>query len=134
VEELTVKLRAVLKKRENLLFAYLFGSQTTGNTGKLSDVDVAVYLDPDLGEERALGLSLDIQEQLKKDLQTEKVDVVLLNQAPPLLAHRILRQGKIIFSSDEKARVIFENQQIMRYLDFKPLIQKHAQDVLKKHG
>ena len=31
-----------------IIFAYLFGSQVDGNTGNLSDIDIAIYFDEKL--------------------------------------------------------------------------------------
>jgi hypothetical protein len=58
----------------------------------------------------------------------DDIDVVILNDAYPLLEHRIIRDGKIIFSIDEKKRIDYEVKAVMRYLDFKPLLEKYTKE------
>lgn len=45
------------------------------------------------------------------------VDLVDLSVAPPLLAHEVVSQGKLILSRDEDERVEFETRAVARYLD-----------------
>ncbi len=49
------------------------------------------------------------------------VDLIILNQAPPLLAHRILSRGKLIFERSQSARVAFQVRTVNRYLDSQPM-------------
>ncbi|MGH8673585.1 MAG: nucleotidyltransferase domain-containing protein [Burkholderiales bacterium] len=53
VEELARQLSQALAPREEVLEAYLFGSQATGKAQAHSDVDIAVYVD-DSKDRRAL--------------------------------------------------------------------------------
>jgi len=67
-----------LKSRDDVLFAYLFGSLSKGRPSPLSDVDVAVFLrEGDLSEKR-----LEILGHLMKILKTDEVDLVILNTPP----------------------------------------------------
>jgi hypothetical protein len=47
--------------------------------------------------------------------------VVDLETAPPLLAHEILRNGRLLLSRDERRRVPVVARQIMRYIDTRPM-------------
>ncbi|MFH1563136.1 MAG: nucleotidyltransferase domain-containing protein [Nitrospirota bacterium] len=40
------KLKKYFKPRQEVAFAFLFGSQSTGKANKLSDIDIAVYFYP----------------------------------------------------------------------------------------
>ena len=44
---LTEKLKEYFNKRQEIAFAFLFGSQARGTATKLSDVDIAVYFYPE---------------------------------------------------------------------------------------
>jgi len=44
---------------------------------------------------------------------------VILNQASLLLKLQVIKYGQILFSRDEKQRVMFETKAVMDYLDFK---------------
>ena len=57
--------------------------------------------------------------ELAKRLESESIDVVILNQASLLLKLQVIKYGQILFSRDEKQRVSFETKAVMDYLDFK---------------
>lgn len=65
----------------------LIGSQATGNVGPLSDVDIAVWHDPNLDSRARFDLQLGLVGDAARALGTDEVDVVLLNHAPPLMRH-----------------------------------------------
>lgn len=65
-----------------IAFAYLFGSSARGEEGPLSDVDVAVYLTQ---EKDRLTIRTKLMEKIAKALGTDRVDVVVLNDAPRYL-------------------------------------------------
>lgn len=121
-------LKKLFKKRK-VVFAYLFGSQVEGKTGPLSDIDVAVYLDEKIPSQECFDLKLKILGGLMDIFKTDNIDVVILNEAPPLLSHRILKEGKLVFSSDEKKRLGFETKAVMQYLDWKPYLEKYTREV-----
>jgi uncharacterized protein YutE (UPF0331/DUF86 family) len=57
--------------------------------------------------------------ELAKRLESESIDVVILNQASLLLKLQVIKYGQILFTRDEKQRVSFETKAVMDYLDFK---------------
>jgi uncharacterized protein YutE (UPF0331/DUF86 family) len=57
--------------------------------------------------------------ELSKRLESDTIDVVILNQASLLLKLQVIKYGQILFSRDEKQRVMFETKAVMDYLDFK---------------
>ena len=92
-----------LEAVDGLVFAYLFGSRAGGRPRPDSDWDVAVYLRPELTKAERFKIRL----RLLADLDLlGKVDVVVLNDAPPLLAHRVL-QGRRLVVRDSTALVRF---------------------------
>lgn len=116
--------------KERVFFAYLFGSQVTGEIGGLSDIDIAVYFDERLSKSAMFDSKLRIMAEISKLLKRDDVDVVILNDAYPLFAHRIIKQGTVIFSNNEKTRIDFEVKIVMAYLDFKPYIEKHMKEAI----
>src|SRR4051794_12493073 len=74
---------------------YLFGSEGRGTAGWGSDVDVAVlYAEKPRGalDSPYLSLEADLER-----LPGRPVQVIGLNSAPPDLAHRVLRDGHLLF-------------------------------------
>src|SRR5947207_1209660 len=90
---LVERLKKALDPRPEVLEAYLFGSQARGDTHPQSDVDVAVYVDHALAGDPPFGYAADITTELMGALERNDVDVVVLNDAPLLLYHRVLRDG-----------------------------------------
>jgi hypothetical protein len=130
------QLTEILEKRRVLL-AYLFGSQATGQTGPLSDIDIAVYFDETLGNDERFDLRLVVLGELTDLFKTDEIDLVVLNDAPPLLAHRIIKDGTLLFCGNDKLRVEHEVKVIMKYLDWKPYLDKYTEEVFgsdKTHG
>ena len=68
--------------RYPVVAAYLFGSQASGATTPLSDVDIAVLLAPDTPSPGSVQAAL--ISDLMLMLRRSDIDVVVLNAAPPL--------------------------------------------------
>jgi predicted nucleotidyltransferase len=121
-EELELRIRQVAEAREDVLECYLFGSQARGVASARSDIDVAFMLESGAGAPAAYGADADLGAALMQALGTDKVDVVLLNQATPLLYYRVLRDGVRIFSRNLAATTGREARALSRYFDFAPQI------------
>jgi len=129
-EELIEALQRYFAAQPDVVAAYLFGSQATGRARPESDVDTAVLL----SEEDSLT-------RLKRRLRMidevsalcgREADVIVLNDAPPLLQHQVLRHGRLLFERDRPARVEFEVRAGKIYADLKPMYDFHTHDVLHK--
>jgi predicted nucleotidyltransferase len=107
--------------RDGVVAAMLIGSQARGEAGPLSDVDVAVWHDPDLDRHGSWNLQLALIGAAGEALKTSEVDVVMLNQAPPLLQHRAIRDAVRLVERDHAQRVRFETRALLKYLDTQPL-------------
>ena len=112
---------SVALDRDGVVAAMLFGSQATGEAGPLSDVDVAVWADPALGRLERFDLRLALMGEASRALHTDEVALVVLNDAPPLLQHRALRDSVRLVDRDPPCRIRLETRAILDYLDTKPL-------------
>jgi hypothetical protein len=45
------------------------------------------------------------------------VHLIVLNDAPPLLAHRVMRERQLLVDRDPRLRVRLEAEAMLRYLD-----------------
>lgn len=106
---------------EGVVAAMLIGSQARGNPGPLSDVDIAVWHDPDLDSRGRFDLQLRLASDAGRALSSDEIDVVMLNHAPPLMRHRAIREGKRLVERDQDERVRLETRAILDYLDTAPL-------------
>jgi predicted nucleotidyltransferase len=92
IEELKQRLAGF----EVIRFAFLYGSRSRGQAHAKSDWDIAVYLDEGLSDRRRFEQRIDLLAALD-DLG--EIDLLVLNDAPPLLAQRAL-QGTRLFVKD----------------------------------
>jgi predicted nucleotidyltransferase len=118
------RLAESLGPREEILEAYLFGSAATGSGQPHSDLDVAVYLADPRPEASPFGYAADLAAALMRALEAPRVDVVVLNEAPPLLYHRVLRDGARILARDLRATTTREGRALSRYCDYLPQLAK----------
>jgi hypothetical protein len=86
-------------------------------------VDVAVLLPEHVPQEEYLEQRLGMIAELSELLGTNAVDLVILNLAPPLLVHRVITRGKLVYARDDLRRTRFEARAIQEYLDLKPLYE-----------
>lgn len=109
----------ILKKRtwerERYSFAYIFGSRATGKVHPESDLDIAIYLKEPLKDytEKKFEL-IDLISALT---DKNEIDLVILNEASPLVVHSVVSTGKLLFSKNEEKRVQFIVKNLKEYLD-----------------
>jgi len=108
------KMVKILKGYEDVIFAYLFGSHARGEASEMSDIDVAVYLNPSLSPDAMWNTFLDIASRLS--FRQVEVDVVLLNTASYRLSYEVLK-GRLLLSRDERMRKEFIYRTLRSYLD-----------------
>lgn len=106
-----------LRNEADVLAAYVFGSVARGTAGPTSDLDVAVLL----GGVPTTARRLELIDAVAAAAGTDRVDVVVLDDAPPALAYRVLRDGQLLFSRDEPARIAHWVRTVDRYLDMEPM-------------
>lgn len=114
----------------SVLAAFLFGSHATGRAARESDVDVAVVLDP-AHRQDSFELQVRVSSDLVGVLHINDVDVLVLNQAPPVLAARVLREGVRVYCRDEEALRAFALDRWLRAADLEPFLRRHEKTLLR---
>jgi predicted nucleotidyltransferase len=104
-----------------VVLAYLFGSQARDQAGPLSDVDIAVLFVPGLSKQARFQHVLNLAYELGMILQRDDVQIVDLQEAPPLLRHRVYYDGRLLYCPDDAVRVRFETTALRDYVDSAPL-------------
>ena len=95
----------------------LFGSQARGTAGDQSDADVAILADRPLEMEEKAGVAERFAKHL--NVSEDKIDVVDLWMASPLLQHQIACTGKLLEGGE------------FDFVRFKVLAWKRYQDTAK---
>jgi uncharacterized protein len=111
------RLTDLLINSGEIIVAYLFGSSATGKSTALSDVDIGLLFDTAIDSRDYGNIKLDIMNRLIETFSFDRFDVVVLNAAPPLLTHEIIKKGKLLFSRDERQRTEFIARETRHYLD-----------------
>jgi predicted nucleotidyltransferase len=111
----------ILESHAGLVAAYLFGSVARGTAKASSDVDIAVLYAK--RPPSVLGSPpMKLEGALERELRCT-VQVVCLNTAPPDLAIRVLRGGRLIHERDRSARIRFEVNLRNVYWDLEPVLR-----------
>jgi predicted nucleotidyltransferase len=108
---------------------YLFGSRAKKVQTPQSDIDIAVLLSKT--PRKLLEYYLSLISKLSTMLGNE-VDLVILNDSPPLLKHQVIKHGKVLYSRTEEARIAFEARVQSEYLDFSRAIQRYNECFMKQ--
>lgn len=116
----TEGLVAYLSTQADIVAAYLFGSQVKGRARAQSDIDLAVLLIEDMEKFARFEKRLELMAALSA-FSRRNVDVVILNDAPPLLCHQALSEGRLVFERSASKRIQFEIRADKIYFDLKPL-------------
>jgi hypothetical protein len=124
LEQLVERIVDVLQPRQEVREAYLFGSRSRGESTPLSDTDIAVHVDwngrPERHSEYAAQLAVDLMTALRRN----DVEVVILNDAPPLIYHRVLRDGIRVLARSLSETTGREGRALSRYCDYVPQLRK----------
>jgi len=115
IEHLIPKALAYLRTDSAILFAYLFGSMGRGIRLPLSDLDLAIYL-KDISQIHEK--KMDILGVLMDMLETDEIDLVILNEAPLTLKMKVLESKKVIVDHYPAIRHQFESLVMREYFDF----------------
>ena len=124
------KCKDILIKYEDVVFAYIFGSYAQNRIRRNSDIDIAVYLKKKIDIDKYLEMKMNLTEVLNRE-----VDLVILNDATPLLKYEIYKNNILLFSRDNtleskyKVKTLFEYSDMKKYLD---LSYNRTIDRLKK--
>ena len=125
-------LRERLAQRPEILEAYYFGSHARGEAMAHSDLDVAVYVDREHLPPAPFGYAAGLATDLMAGLGFNRLDIVILNDAPPLLYHRVLRDGERLLSRDLAATTTREGRALSRYCDYLPHLAKIDRELARR--
>lgn len=116
-----------------VIAAYLFGSHAEGRAHRESDVDVAVLLDDRVHRTAAARSEARVRlcAWLVGALSVNDVDLLVLNDAPPLLGRKVVTDGLAVYLADaERARLYVRDVQL-RAADLAPFLAKHRVTLLE---
>jgi predicted nucleotidyltransferase len=119
-EDLDRRIRALAEawsEDPDIAASYLFGSRAGSHPGPRSDVDLAIVLREGLDGtarwRKRLGLTVDACRRLG----TDAVDLVVLEDAPTVIGHRVLSRGVLLSDRQPPRRVRVAERILRQYVD-----------------
>lgn len=106
--------------------AVLFGSTARGKAGPRSDVDLGILLEPYSPEVRCK-----VEAELGRAAR-KAVDVVLLDEAPPLLRFEITRDGVLLFEREEGLWTDFKAKAMVDWWDWAPTARMMGEIAIRR--
>jgi len=88
------QLKDHLYQKEEIIFAYIYGSVARNQDTKLSDIDITIYIDEDKRPEAGpFGYRSELITELQP-LAGNDIDLIILNEASNLLAYNVFKEGR----------------------------------------
>ena len=116
------KIKQYFARQKDVAVVYLYGSQVTGQSAKKEkdrDIDFAVlFIEPKKSYRR----QFEIGAKLQKIIGNKCVDCrEIYPQISPVFLMNVLKNGRLIYSSDENKRIAFEVNIMREYEDTQKL-------------
>lgn len=120
------RLRAFFKDKDDAYLVFLFGSFVSKQITANSDIDIGILFNkiPDIYEIN------DIKEDLSSLLK-RAVDVVVLNNASPILRMQVIKNGVLVIQKDRNVFSLFYGDTVKQYDDLKIIRKKCEENILK---
>jgi len=124
------KIKNYFAKKPEVAAVYLYGSFARGEAKKTSDIDLAVLV-TDRSKYKGFGIPQVVFAQDLEKITGKKVEVQDLTACSVEFAHRVLSEGKLIISNNEKERVYFQTSIVQKYFDLKPILDEYNYHLTK---
>ena len=124
--QIVKSLKIFFNMKRDILLAFLFGSFASKRIRRSSDVDIGILFKtvPDMD---AIN---DVAEELSLILRRE-IDLVILNQASPVLKMQILKNGILLYASKRKRFYQFFTDTVNQYDDLNQIRKICEENILK---
>ncbi len=121
------KCKKILMEYDNIVFAYIFGSYVRKQLRSDSDIDIAIYLDKKMDLDTYLDLKMKLTDACKRE-----VDLIILNEATPLLKHQIYLYNRLLFTRDKSMESNFKVKTLFEYNDMKPYLDLSYRKMIER--
>jgi predicted nucleotidyltransferase len=106
----------LLRAREGLVAAYLYGSYGTPYQTPLSDVDLALVFHP--GCQLEFRDEMQLRSEILACLREDDVSITLLDRAPAPFQYEVLATGRLLLCTDPAALADFVETVLDRHADY----------------
>ena len=124
--------RSGVSSERGVVSIYVFGSVVAGRVHRESDVDLGVLLKHHVhSTTRArFDVRLRLFAALASALGTDDIDLVVLNDAPPMFARRVVTEGARVYCADPAGDHDFRRDVQLRAADVEPFLRRTAKSKL----
>jgi predicted nucleotidyltransferase len=124
--DLLARLPPVFEATPAVAAAWVFGSAARGESRPDSDLDIAVLLRDRHGSALTHRRELaDLAARLESAAR-RRIDLVVLTLHDPIIAHRVLSEGILVYDADPERRIDFTSDALARFLDWAPSYEAAA--------
>jgi predicted nucleotidyltransferase len=124
-EILTERISDILKAKDYIVFAYIFGSFASEDGFK--DVDIAVFTSG-VESESPLKLELTLEGEIEHAIHIP-ADIRIINDAPVSFIYNVLKGGIVIVDNNKSLRSDFEGLVYKKYFDFQHLRNEYLREI-----
>jgi predicted nucleotidyltransferase len=124
-EILTERISDILKAKDYIVFAYIFGSFASEDGFK--DVDIAVFTSS-VESESPLKLELTLEGEIGHAIHIP-ADIRIINDAPVSFIYNVLKGGIVIVDNNKFLRSDFEGLVYKKYFDFQHLRNEYLREI-----
>lgn len=108
-----------IEKDTDIVALYAFGSLATGDLKPLSDLDFGIIVSGKINKQERFDKHLDLIGIFNNILQTDEVDLIMMNDAATRFSHHIIKSGKLLYCSSKLGLAEFIDKTVKLYLDFR---------------
>ena len=127
------KLHRFFSGKKDVELVYLFGSSVKRGRSKLSDIDIGVYLFGGLPKKERIRIHLELIAGLTTLLKSNRIDLVIMNDASPVINFEIIRSNRPVFVRERDLKLDVEQRIMSHYLDRK-FHEKHLNRAVVKRA
>ena len=118
------KIAGFLSAREEIVFAYVFGSFV--GEKNFSDIDIGIFVRAAFPLS-SLSYEFDAEKRIES-LVSIPADVRILNGAPPSFVYRVIKDSILVVDHDPTLRADFEGRILKEYFDFAPFRKRYLEE------
>lgn len=120
-------IKCEIEGREDIIFAYIYGSLIDHEMTFYRDIDIGIYV-ADMEKAKEWNYEIKISNDIEKVLRGEgfgiPVDVRVINASEVLYVHKVI-QGRLLFVKSEDLWADFVVDVSMRYNDIAPVFNHY---------
>ncbi len=120
------QIQNILRNKEYIIFAYLFGSFVSEEA--FNDIDIGIFTN-NMGKETVLSVELELEGELEEVLGIP-VDIRVINYAPLPFRYNVLKERGILIDRNTDLRSDFETMTYKEYFDYKHLRNEYLKGIV----